>query len=77
MNNTIELNDVLYTTKLPRAKIVKKIGNSSFVLIPAYVIKLSNVLNGKSELLEITMLVDTKNSKEKFIIVIEEPEYEF
>jgi len=77
MNNTIELNDVLYTTKLPRAKIVKKIGNSSFVLIPAYVIKLSNVLNGKSELLEITMFVDTKNSKEKFIIVIEEPEYEF
>ena len=77
MNNTIELNNVLYTTKLPRAKIVKKIGNSSFVLIPAYVIKLSNVLNGKSELLEITMLVDTKNSKEKFIIIIEEPEYEF
>jgi len=74
--NSTEVNDVLYTTQLPRAKIVKRIGNSNFVLIPAYAVRLSKVMGGKSELLKITMFLDNKNSKEKFIIIIEEPEYE-
>jgi len=74
--DNLELKDVLYTTQLPREKIIKRIGNSNYVLIPAYVFKLSNVMGGKSESLKITMLQDTKNSKEKFIIIVEEPEYE-
>jgi len=74
--DNLELKDVLYTTQLPREKIIKKVGNSSYILIPAYVFKLSNVMGGKSESLKITMLLDTKNSKEKFIIILEEPEYE-
>jgi len=75
---TIKLENILYTTQLPKAKIIRRIGNSSFVLIPSYVLRNTDIIvKSNLELIKVTMFTDKKDGKEKLIIVIEAAKNEF